>query len=86
MDSKTKDSIIVQMRHIIEEYEQVTGIQVSSIEELKKLYELKQSNQRYLLEEAITKEERRKKRWRKASAILSLTTIAEAITIYFLVR
>lgn len=85
-DSQSKDSIIIHLRSIISDYIQVVGIQSNNQEDLQRLYDLQKSIATSKCEEQLLTEQKRKKRWRKTSAIIALTAIAEGAAIYFLVR
>lgn len=85
-DSQSKDSIIIHLRSIIDDYIQVVGIQSNNQEDLQRLYDLQKSIATSKCEEQLLTEQKRKKRWRKTSAIIALTAIAEGAAIYFLVR
>jgi hypothetical protein len=86
MDSQQKDTIIYQMNKIILSYQEVIGIEASSKEDLKRLYDLQKSLETESMTLAYDKENRRKKRWRKTAAITTLIAIGEGAAIYFLVR
>jgi len=86
MDSQQKDTIIYQMNKIILSYQEVIGIEASSKEDLKRLYDLQKSLETESITLAYDKENRRKKRWRKTAAITTLIAIGEGAAIYFLVR
>lgn len=85
-DSQSKDSIIIHLRSIISDYIKVVGIQSNNQEDLQRLYDLQKSIATSKCEEQLFTEQKRKKRWRKTSAIIALTAIAEGAAIYFLVR
>jgi hypothetical protein len=86
MDSQQKDTIIYQMNKIILSYKEVVGIEASSKEDLKRLYDLQKSLENESMQFAYDKEKRRKGRWRKTAAITTIVAIGEGIAIYFLVR
>ncbi len=86
MDSQQKDTIIYQMNKIILSYKEVIGIEASSKEDLKRLYDLQKSLENESMQFAYDKEKRRKGRWRKTAAITTLVAIVEGAAIYFLVR
>ena len=85
-DSKLKDSIIIHLESIIDNYINVVGIQSSNQADLKRLYEIQKSINIGKCEDELNKENRRKKRWRKTAAITTLIAIGEGAAIYFLVR
>jgi len=85
-NSQAKDSIIIHLRSIIGDYIKVVGIQSNNQEDLQRLYDLQKSIATSKCEEQLLTEQKRKKRWRKTSAIIALTAIAEGAAIYFLVR
>lgn len=85
-DSQSKDSIIIHLHSIINDYIQVVGIQSNNQEDLQRLYDLQKSIATSKCEEQLLTEQKRKKRWRKTSAIIALTAIAEGAAIYFLIR